>query len=343
LYFYVPKEKWPEDIDIEKPVYFWSGNRSGKWNWTIQTYNNLKKIGCKCQLTNDIETEGIVIAHRGVIGNDYIPHRKQLLVCVLAERYPHDFCQNHILQNPVQEQKFGRIIRSKLDEFYLGTSHKYLKYWPQPEIIPRSDSRGDMFERVVFMGVENQIDPTLLSVAFRDWMEANGFSWDLVFDKSKWNDYSQVDAVISVRKFGGYRYDNKPASKLVNSWFAGVPALLGEESSFQYEGRQDEDYLEVKNIEDLKQKLLLLKKNVELRKMIIANGFERLQYYDVPAVSLEWKQYLEGSLKDAYIKWINLSKTQCFAYLSMKRILRFRKRVSKRVCSVLGRKFDRFV
>jgi hypothetical protein len=47
-----------------------------------------------------------------------------------------------------------------------------------------------------------------------------------------WHDYSTDDLVLAVRDLTEKDALVKPASKLVNAWIAGVPALLGPEPAF---------------------------------------------------------------------------------------------------------------
>ena len=58
-------------------------------------------------------------------------------------------------------------------------------------------------------------------------------------------DYRTLDAVIAVRPFEPHLYFAKPASKLINAWRAGVPALVGPEFASREIRRTDDDFLEV--------------------------------------------------------------------------------------------------
>jgi hypothetical protein len=50
--------------------------------------------------------DGIVVAHRDFLPNNLRPSRRQLLVCLLADRNragskgPHPYSQIHVVQNP---------------------------------------------------------------------------------------------------------------------------------------------------------------------------------------------------------------------------------------------------
>jgi len=48
-----------------------------------------------------------------------------------------------------------------------------------------------------------------------------------------WPDFREADLILAVRPGDRRRATNKPASKLVNAWLAGVPALLGPEVAYR--------------------------------------------------------------------------------------------------------------
>ena len=165
--FYIPEDQWPEDIRKTDPEYSWSSNRFGKWNWTLQTYQHLQNAGLDCQVTTELCKAGIVFAHRSVLPQDYRPGDDQLLVCILAERERHPFAQFHLLQDPAQAVGFAKTIHSRLDRFFLGDTSSYIRYWPQPGLIPRDSNRGELFENLVFKGVEQQLTQKLHSDEFK--------------------------------------------------------------------------------------------------------------------------------------------------------------------------------
>ena len=124
-------------------------------------------------------------------------------------------------------------------------------HWPNPGLIPRDPARGDCFETLAYKG-----DIGNLWVSFRDesFRRALGdLGVELRLDLRtpangaplRMHDYRDVDAVIAVRNLTEGDVRVKPASKLVNAWSCGTPALLGAEPGFQ-ELREDElDYIEI--------------------------------------------------------------------------------------------------
>ena len=102
-----------------------------------------------------------------------------------------------------------------------------------------------------------------------------GFSW-FIAPKEKWHDYSNIDLTISVREFGEnnrtenplFDPDSKPPSKLINSWLAGVPAILGQESAYQNLRQNPLDFIEVRSKQELVQSLIEIRENKELYRKI---------------------------------------------------------------------------
>jgi len=127
------------------------------------------------------------------------------------------------------------------------------------------------------MGVEQNIADELLDDTFREQMKSLGLNWQLVHDKAKWPDYSNMDAMLAVRSFGGNTHDNKPAAKLYNAWHAGVPAVLGQESAFRHEGSPGNDYVEVGSPAETVAVLKRLKEDLTFRQDLVAAANE-VQY-----------------------------------------------------------------
>lgn len=90
-----------------------------------------------------------------------------------------------------------------------------------------------MSERVGYMGNLHQLSPAYRQDAFRRALEELGVDLLLGGNRDDWRDYSSVDVVLAARDAHPDLLLTKPASKLVNAWLAGCPALLGPEPAFQ--------------------------------------------------------------------------------------------------------------
>lgn len=68
--------------------------------------------------------------------------------------------------------------------------------------------------------------------AFQDALRQRGVRFVNRF-QGEWHDYQHVDAVLAIRDCPPVVLATKPASKLINAWKAGVPALLGPGTGLQ--------------------------------------------------------------------------------------------------------------
>ena len=172
VFFYVPSHLWPQDITYDSG-YFWSANRSGKWNWTIQTYQYLTERGFQCTLTQQLPKEGIIIFHREVLEDDCKPLEKQLFVCIQADHGRHPYAQLHILQNGEGQKAAKGSLREKIVKRIIPFKQQsvFLKYWPQPALVPRSPERENCFDNVLYMGRAKNLAMELRSVSFKKEME----------------------------------------------------------------------------------------------------------------------------------------------------------------------------
>ncbi len=302
--FFVPADLWPDDITSESG-YFWSANRSGKWNWTIQTYQHLKEGGFECTLTKELPTSGIIVAHREVLPNHLKPSGGQLLVCIQADHGRHPYAQLHVLQNSegvkaAQASRREQVVK-KIIPF--NEQSIFLKYWPQPELIPRSEDRRDRFENVVYMGRAKNLAPALRSDVFIGEMEKLGINWQVEEDRAKWVDYQEIDAIVAVRDFDREPHLHKPATKLYNAWHAGVPAILGSDSAFKAERKSSLDYIEVHSVEDVIQAVYKLKTDAAFRQQMINNGRERAKETTTEVLTDAWIHFFEEVAYPAYQLW----------------------------------------
>ena len=311
IYFYIPQEYWPTTGIPETPNTYWydfnKGITPGVYAWTIQTYQYLKADGLECEMVGEIPTEGIVFAHRKSLPENLQPHAKLLIVCLKAESSAHPYAQIHIVGNH-RDMDFQTMILG--DRFLYPGDKYYIPHWPQPGLIPRDQSRGDRFENIAFFGESQNLAPQLTEASWQQKLQEMGLKWHLVGrEKSHtWNDYSYVDAIVAVRKFNQQvNYTWKPALKLYNAWHAGVPAILGEESAYKEERRNQWDYLEVKSFDDLILALENLKQNHSLRQKISNNAINRAAEINSFKITQIWQNVIEKKIISAYIKWCNNS------------------------------------
>lgn len=301
IYFYIPQSDWPAELPTNADRY-WVGFRRGIYCWTLQTYLRLKSNNFPCKLVDTIPNEGIVLAHWDSLPQDLQPSPKLLIVCFQADRARHSYAQVHIVQNPHGLLKQLGLLG---DRYLLPGGVYYMPLWTQPGLIPRNPIRGDQFENIAFFGLERNLLPELRDFAWQKHVNALGLRWQTVSSFERWNDYSEVDAVVAVRSFQQSDYFWKPATKLFNAWHAGVPAILGCESAYQHERKSKLDYIEVFSLTDIISALKNLRDDVELRKAMVENGKIRAQETEPVKLVARWQKFLIEKIVPEYELWVS--------------------------------------
>ena len=301
IYFYYPPGI-NGDIPDGKGVF--TSNRPGKYNWTVKTYSILSKMGFPCRLTHQLPDEGIIVTHRQFFKNTMIPNPRQLFVCAVADFRRHPFAQLHIVQNP-------------RDPLLVNASPSWpavnIPLWPETGLIPRDPARGDLFENVAYFGLPPRLAPQLRSEKFAARLREHGFNFRIV-SRDRWNDYSDTDAVLAVRNFAPVSWHKFPPSKLYNSWVAGVPALLGSESAFQAERRNEYDYFEVHSTDEVLETLLRLRGDPHLRAAVARNCAERAAGVNPTRIAETWSTFLTTVAAPAWRDWQRRSAASRIAF-----------------------------
>lgn len=307
IYFYIPASDWSDEIPTSNNNYWsgFSGNiTSGVYCWTIQTYLNLKADGLECEITKKLPEEGIVFAHRLSLPFYLKPKPKLLIICLKADYDRHPMAQLHIVINKAETKNI--------------TNSYYIAHWPQPGLIPRDTYRGDKFENIAYIGIEKNLAPELQQASWQEEIKKLGLQWHIV-DRDRWHDFSYIDAIIAVRSFKpNLDYSYKPATKLYNAWNANVPAILGCESAFRNERKNELDYLEVTSVEETILALKRLRDDKKFRQAMVENGRIRAEATKPSQVIIQWRNFLENIAIPAYINWCNSTPLQQKIYLAQK-------------------------
>ncbi len=217
---------------------------SGEVVWVLQTFLRLKDAGADVALSfGDPVPPGLVFAHY-----DRFPEMLGQLedrartrtICLRADR---------------SQRPEGADYSVVQNESQVSARDLFLPHWPQPGLIPRDTARGQRIEAVDMKTHPAHTMPFLSSSAFNDFLadrrlrsiykpsRFKGISPYLHTSSDAWINYADVDIVIGVRGYESYR--SKPASKLMNAWLAGVPAILGPEVGYRALRENTYDYIEV--------------------------------------------------------------------------------------------------
>lgn len=189
-----------------------------------------------------------------------------------------------------------------------SSNEDWIPHWPQPGILKRNPSRAGDLRTVVFKGRMFNITGALQSNSFASKLNALGFefhidAFDPVSGKHAWNDYQNADVVLAVRNLTQKDALKKPPSKLVNAWFAEVPALLGPEPAFQELRKSDLDYIEVRSENDILAALRHLKENPSLYEDMVENGRQRREAFSEEALTQAWIDLLNGPIHRCFEAW----------------------------------------
>ncbi|MEM6674116.1 MAG: phosphotransferase [Planctomycetota bacterium] len=292
--FYCPGEPNLEDRKRLDPDRDWKLMRR-KQRWLLQTYLRLWHAGLPVEISGDLPDDGIVIFHSKhwrQLGADLEGQRNLTLVGVRGDKRESLLADFELVQN-------GRWAD--------GRKRWHIPYWPQPGLLQRDPRRGTRLERVAFKGFHINLHPYFLRSDWEAWLDSQGMGWQLDSMEHAlseefgvhvdWHDYRRVDAVVAFRPSGRSRHQrsgftHKPATKLVNAWLAGVPAVLGPEYAFRELRRSELDYLEIQRPEDARGALLRLRQDPSLYEAMVENGRERAREFSNEVITAQWEEFL---------------------------------------------------
>lgn len=266
---------------------------AGVLNWSLQAFLGLQEAGFPCQLVSSIPDKGIIIAHKDCWPARVQPSRHQLFVCIKADRSLYPFAQVHIVQN-----RHDDILSIP---WYSRHVH-YMDHFPQAGLIPRRSARGTELASAAYMGTLPELESCFQSPRWTDDLRAIGVRW-MQKPYRQWTDYSDVDVVFAVRRFQGRRHARKPATKLVNAWLAGAPAILGPESAYRDLRKSDLDFIEASDYDGALEAVRRLKNDPQLFAAMVENGLGRAREYTREKVIASWEKLIRGSLFLELDRW----------------------------------------
>lgn len=282
-----------EDIDLEDPL-FWSHEEKGRRRaWILQTYLRLRTAGHPVTISETLPTEGIVVllpepSIRAHFDDQFTSqHRHLVIVTVRADVTVHQSYLGDV--DIVQNGRFASDSRGVF----------FIPHWPQPGLVPRNPSRGTTIENIVFKGGFGSLRSDFRSPRWHEYLTRRGLSFHIASAETEgptppWHDYSTADVNLAVRpsyEDGGLRCE-KPASKLVNAWHAGVPSVLGPEYAFRELRTSPLDYLEVTSLDEAMSAIDTLRNRPELYSRMVDQGRRRAQEFTPERITERWAQLL---------------------------------------------------
>ena len=142
--------------------------------------------------------------------------------------------------------------------------------------VPRGAGRGTRVERIAYFG-----------------RTANG----------EWLDSRDVDLVIAHRIESRTMLRHKPASKLVNAWLAGTPALLANEPAYAALKRSALDYIAIESPYDVIMAVERLRDSPQRYLAMVSNGRRRGEMFAAAATKERWLRFLLDEVVPAAIEW----------------------------------------
>ena len=267
----------------------WRELVTGDRAWILQTFLRLARTGAPVELVGRVPADGIVLfhaKHERHVRRAPGAGRALLVGCRADNRQPLA-AEVEILQN---------------GQFADGERRFFVSHWPQPGLVPRDPARADRLETVAFKGFAANLHPDLARPEWRAALAARGLAWEAdapVFAgaatataAARWADYREVDVVLALRPRERRTARSKPATKLVNAWLAGVPALLGPEPAFRELRRSELDYLEIEDARSALEALDRLRAEPGLYRAMVEQGRRRTAEVDVAAVTARWRELL---------------------------------------------------
>lgn len=253
--------------------------------WGVQAFHMLRQKGLPVHLSGDLRPDAINIAHCTDLA-DVADTTKYFVVSIRADRDPNFWAHLEIVQNQSSVWRKSDI---------------YLPHWPQPGLVERDASRGARVENLVFIGRSEHLAEEFKSDAFSGDLRRLGVV--LRLQETSWWDYRQADVVLAVRTGTPFYLSIKPASKLVNAWHAGCPAILGCEAGYRELRSDPLDYFEVQTAEEVLKCVRELKASPQLYQAMVARGRTRAQDFTADKVLRHWEEALAGPIRQAYERW----------------------------------------
>ncbi len=281
----------PAGITLERaltldPDVDWADLRRAREVWIIQTWNRLRRAGYAPTMSDQAPSAGIVVYHKEdqrLLLSRLPTGAAPVLVGVRADFRSCDSADFEVLQNG----------------YYADERRAYfVPHWPQPGLLARDPARGDRIERISYKGYVGNLGAEFRGPRWAEFLRAQDmvFEDDAILDDASdhpiltsFHDYREVDLVLAVRP--GIT-THKPASKLVNAWHAGVPALLSPDYPFEELRTGPLDYLAVRDVAEAQAAVLRLRREPGLYRAMIDNGRRRALEYTYESITRRWAELL---------------------------------------------------
>jgi hypothetical protein len=261
-------------------------------NWVLRTYLILKRKNLNVSISPRLIPGQIcVVAPYTLSIRDY---RVDCFVVGCRSDFARPvMCEIAIVQNKANVESEREI---------------FIPYWPQPGLLPRLRERRSRVENMAFKGRSWNLYHEFRSPQFLAELAGLGVRFETHDERGNpeadWSDYRQCDLILAVRDLTEQDARVKPASKLVNAWIAGVPAILGPEPAFRDFRQSPLDYVEVKTPRQALDAIRRFKSQPDYYDQTVANGLRRAEEFSEDAIARQWIDALAGPAAEQYGRWL---------------------------------------
>ena len=259
--------------------------------WVVRTFYELRRRGNDVTIAPAPRSHAINVAAPRDFGR--------------RQRSPEDFVV--IPRCDAHRQMLANFSLVQNPAIPAGIQQDWMAHWPQAGIRPRDPGRTGL-SRVAFKGRTINLDSAFRSPPFLERLGELGVRFEndafegLQGDHS-WSDYREVDAVLAVRNLTVRDALHKPPSKLVNAWFADVPAILGPEPAYRALRESDLDYIEVRTPDEALAAIERLRGVPGLYAAMVENGRRRREAFTADRIAARWVHLLNTRAGPLFERW----------------------------------------
>lgn len=291
--FFIPDPQQVRLFQDADPDRDWTLFSTGVQVWIGQTYLRLKRAGYPVVLTAQAPASGLVVVHADHVPALLCRRRWSAALTIVAAR----------ADRPRQPHADIEIVQNAGSAD--GGAAFHIQHWPQPGLVPRDARRGSAVRTVAFKGTVGEMTPELAAPEWAEELRRQGIEWrcdavawggNAASYQTSWNDYHDTDVVLAMRKDMSHLHAKKPASKLINAWLAGAPAILGPEQAYRELRRSPLDYIEVASAQEAGAALARLAAEPQLYRAMVENGLRRGEEVRAEACTRAWARLLFETL-----------------------------------------------
>lgn len=258
-----------EDIKLSEHTFFTSSERA----WIIQTYLHLKSFSSLIICSDELMLDAINVVHCDEMLKN-LDIDNHFIVSIVADRRVHLSGNLAIVQNYDQ-------ITSRKDH--------WIMHWPQTNLLSSTRNDKECVFRIGFLGLEKN------SINLKDIVNRSKYQnkIEVVYrGPGEWHDYSDLDAVVAIRNFSS-KHSQKPPTKLVNAWRAGVVFIGGNDSAYEQIGIPGFNYIKCQSPDELVSQIDRLVECSEQRFEIVIAGKESAMQFTDSKIASHWLDFFE--------------------------------------------------